>query len=67
MRAGRRMAWIGIVAVLLLALSGPYVPGWLSIVAVGSALALGIPAGMKQKRMERDIVRRIWRKREKQA
>jgi hypothetical protein len=50
---------------LLLSLAGPHIPGWLVSIAVGAALALGIPAGMQQRRMERDFVRRLWRKRER--
>jgi hypothetical protein len=42
-------------------LSGPFIPAWLMVVAVGAAFALGVPASMKQKRMERDIVRAWWR------
>jgi hypothetical protein len=64
---GRAIAWIAIVAVLLLALTGPHIPGWLLSIAVGGALALGTSASMKQKRMERDFVRRLWRKRERPA
>lgn len=64
---GRVIAWIAIVAVLVLALTGPHIPAWLSIIAVVSALALGIPASLKQKRVERDFVRRLWRKDERPA
>jgi hypothetical protein len=56
----RTLAWIAAVAILLLALTGPHVPGWLAALAVVSALALGVPAGIRQKRMERDAVRRLW-------
>jgi hypothetical protein len=59
----RTIAWLAIIAVLLLALTGPHIPGWLLIIAVVSAIALGIPASMNQKRMERDAVRRLWRER----
>lgn len=65
--AGRTIAWIAVVAVMLLALSGPHIPGWLLSIAVGSALALGIAASLKQKRTERDFVRRLWRKDERPA
>jgi hypothetical protein len=59
----RTIAWVVIVAVLLLALAGPHIPGWLLSIAVVSAIALGIPASVKQKRIEREAVRRLWRER----
>jgi len=62
---GRTLAWIVIVAVLLLALTGPHVPAWLVSLSVAAALVLGTSAGLKQKRMERDFARRLWRKRER--
>jgi hypothetical protein len=61
----RAIAWIAIVATLLLSLGGPHIPGWLVSIAVGGAFALGIPAGMRQERRERDFVRWLWRKRER--
>jgi hypothetical protein len=64
---GRAVAWVAVVAVLLLALTGPRIPGWLSIIAVVSAIALGIPASMKQKRMENEALRRLWRARPRSA
>jgi hypothetical protein len=66
-RVSRAIAWIAIVAVLLLALTAPHIPGWIVGISVASALALGIPTAMKQKRRERDLVRRLWRKRERSA
>jgi hypothetical protein len=63
----RTIAWIALVAVVLLALTGPNIPAWLLIIAIVGALALGIPAGIKQKRLERDVVRRIWRERQRSA
>jgi hypothetical protein len=61
----RTIAWVAIVAVVLLALTGPNIPAWLLITAVVGALALGIPASVKQKRVERDAIRRIWRERQR--
>jgi uncharacterized membrane protein YccC len=58
---GRTIAWGAVVAALVLWLSGPVIPAWLLAVAVGAAFALGLPASVKQKRMERDIVRAWWR------
>ena len=40
---GRTIAWGAIVAALVLWLSGPFIPGWLMVVAVGAAFALGVP------------------------
>jgi MFS superfamily sulfate permease-like transporter len=57
----RAVAWTAVVAVLVLALTGPHIPAWLLAVAVVTAIALGIPASMKQKRIERAVVRRLWR------
>ncbi len=54
---GRTIACGAIVAALVLWLSGPFIPGWLLAVAVGAAFALGVPASVKQKRMERDFAR----------
>ncbi len=58
---GRTIAWGAIVAALVLWLSGPFIPVWLMVVAVGAAFALGVPTSMKQKRLERDFVRAWWR------
>jgi uncharacterized membrane protein YccC len=58
---GRTIGWGAIVAALVLWLSGPFIPGWLLAIAVGAAFALGVPVSMKQKRLERDVVRAWWR------
>ena len=58
---GRTIAWVGIVAVLILWLSGPLIPGWLLAIAVAAAIFLGVIASRKQKRMERDFMRAGWR------
>jgi hypothetical protein len=58
---GRTIAWGATVAALVLWLSGPFIPAWLMVVGVGAAFALGVPASMKQKRLERDFVRACWR------
>lgn len=58
---GRTVAWLAIVAVLLVWLSGPPVPGWFLAIAVAAAIVLGVIASTKQKRMERDFVRAWWR------
>lgn len=58
---GRTIAWVGIVAVLILWLSGPLIPGWLLTIAVAAAIFLGVIASRKQKRMERDFMRAGWR------
>jgi Na+/proline symporter len=63
LRLGRTIAWVAIVAALLLALTGPHIPGWLLSIAIGGAFALGVPASVKQKRLEREAVRRLWQQR----
>jgi hypothetical protein len=60
----RAILWVAVVAALLIALTEPHIPGWLSTVAVVIAIPLGITASVRQKRMERDFVRRIWRGRQ---
>lgn len=51
---------VGLVAVLVLLLSGPAIPRWLLMVTVGTALLMGLRAGIEQKRMERRFARSIW-------
>ncbi|MEO7273947.1 MAG: hypothetical protein ABI211_18270 [Vicinamibacterales bacterium] len=58
----RTLAWIAIVGLLVLWLSGPFVPGWLVVTAVAAAVPMGFIASSKQKRMERDAVRAGWRR-----
>ena len=53
---GRTIAWVSIVAALVLWLSGPLIPGWLLAIAVAAAIFLGVIASRKQKRMERDFM-----------
>lgn len=60
----RAIVWGTVVAAFLLALSGPHIPGWLLGVAVVIAIPWGVTASVRQKRMERDFVRRFWRGRQ---
>ena len=58
----RTVAWVAVVGVLVLWLSGPFVPGWLVVIALVAAVPMGFVASSKQKRMERDWVRAGWRR-----
>ena len=58
----RTVAWLAIVGVLVLWLSGPLVPGWLIVTAVAAAVPMGVVASSRQKRRERDWVRAGWRR-----
>jgi heme O synthase-like polyprenyltransferase len=62
---GRIIVWVAVVAGLILALSGPHIPGWLVGVVVAIALAWGSVATVRQKRMERNFARRLWRGRQR--
>jgi hypothetical protein len=57
----RMLACAAVVAVVALFLSAPSIPGWLIAVLGIAAIPLGIRAAVKQKRLERDIVRSLWR------
>ena len=58
---GRTGVGVGLVAVMVLLLSGASVPGWLLLVVVVTAMVWGIGASVEQKRMERRFARAVWR------
>jgi hypothetical protein len=58
---GRTVVWIAVFAVLLLALGGSIVPGWLAGVVVAAALVLSIPLSVLRYRRDRNLARAFWR------
>jgi hypothetical protein len=58
---GRTFVWLAVFAVLVLALGGSILPGWLAVVAVVAALVLAIPLSAQRYRRERNLARAFWR------
>lgn len=58
----RTVLWVVVFAGLLAVIGGmTFLPGWLVAIVVMAAVPLGLRAGVRQKRMERDLVRAGWR------
>lgn len=58
---GRVVIWGALVTAMVLLLGAFAVPGWILVAVVIVAFPLGIAASVKQKRMERRFVRRVWK------
>jgi uncharacterized membrane protein YccC len=56
----RTIVLVAATAAIVLWLSGSPVPGWLAVLVVVAAVALGFVASVKQNRMERELVRSWW-------
>ena len=57
----RHLLWIAACAVLIVAMSGTTLPGWVFGVVLAVAIALAIPLSIERYRRERNIARAIWR------
>jgi hypothetical protein len=58
---GRTVLWVAVFGVLLLALGGTVLPGWVSAVVATAALVLVIPLSVQRYRRERNLARAFWR------
>jgi hypothetical protein len=57
---GRSIVWFAVLVALILGLGQSAVPGWALAIIIVIALPLGIRASVKQKRLERQLVRAWW-------
>jgi hypothetical protein len=55
------LLWIAACAVLIVAVGGSILPGWLLGVAVVAAVVLAIPLSIERYRRERNLARALWR------
>jgi len=55
------LLWIVAFVVLIVAVGGTALPGWLMGVAVIAALALAVPLSIERYRRERNLARSLWR------
>jgi hypothetical protein len=55
------LLWIAAFAVLILAVGGSILPGWLLGVVVIAAVVLAIPLSIERYRRERNLARAVWR------
>ena len=55
------LLWIAAGAVLIVAVGGSILPGWLLGVAVVAAVVLSIPLSIERYRRERNLARALWR------
>ena len=55
------LLWIAACAVLIVAVGGSILPGWLLGVAVVAAMVFAIPLSIERYRRERNLVRALWR------
>ena len=55
------LLWIAVCGVLILAVRGSILPGWLLGVAVVAAIVLAVPLSIERFRRERNLARTLWR------
>ena len=55
------LLWIAACAVLIVAVGGSILPGWLLGVAVAAAIVFAIPLSIERYRRERKLARALWR------